>query len=96
MLPFPIFDFLTFDPEGLPAGYLRVLRVTMTAGALVFTGAGVWGYVMGHRALDEKVSDFTAMLILLKFFFLFAVTGVSFAMAVVLAIISIRCWRASS
>jgi hypothetical protein len=90
------FDLLAFDPESLPPGYLRFLRAATTAGALVFAAIGIWGYVMASRALSEKASDITAMLLLMKFLFFFATTGVSGAMALVLAIISYRCWRAAS
>jgi hypothetical protein len=49
---------------------------------------------MANRAVSTHVTDFTAMLVLLKFLFFFDIGGVSTAMALVLTFISYRCWRA--
>jgi hypothetical protein len=95
---FPIrpLDFLSFDPEGLPAGYLRFLRAATTLAGLVFSAIAIYAYVMANRTLNTHATDIMAMLLIFKFFFFFAVGGVSAGMALSLAIISYRCWRASS
>jgi hypothetical protein len=93
VLPFRTLDFLSFDPQELPERYVRVVGAATTVGALTFTGIAIYGYVMANRTLSERVTDFLAMLLIMKFFFFFAVCGVSAAMAFVLAIISYRCWH---
>jgi hypothetical protein len=64
-------------------------------GALLFGALTIYCWIMASRTLDAHVTDVMAMLVLLKFFFFFAITGVSFAMAVVCALVSFRCWRPS-
>lgn len=92
MLPIRTLDFLSFDPTRLPEGYVRFVRAATTAGVAVFASAGVYGYVMLDRTLARKATDIEAVLLLMKAAFLFVLTGASAAMAVVLGIISIRCW----
>ena len=87
-------DFLAFDPQGLPRGYLVFLRIAMTAGAVVFGAIAIYGYGMADHALSERVSDIMAMFLFFKFLFFFAIAGVAAAMALILTFISYRCWRA--
>ena len=87
----PLFS---FDPVGLPAGYVRFVRVVSTAGAIAFAILTVYCYLATSRALNAHVQDIEAMLVLMKAGFLFVLTAVSGAMALICLFISFRCWMA--
>lgn len=80
----------------MPRGYVRFVGITTAIGAVMFGGIAVWGFIQTDRTLSAHGRDIMAVLQLMKAAFLFVVTGVSGAMAVVLAWVTLRCWLSST
>jgi len=86
----------SFDPTGMPRGYVRFVGTTTAFGAVLFGGLAVWGFIQTGRTLSAHGQDIMAVLQLMKAAFLFVITGVSGAMAAVLAWVTLRCWLSSA